>query len=253
MCAERRLFVIALAFSLTIPRPAATQVVRGYVIESGSGRAVATARVLATDSAGRVHGSTESGADGAFQLRLPEPGSYLVTAQRFGYRSETEGPLEVGTDGAAGVAFHLVPQPLPVDEILAEVDRRETNHFLEERGFYHRRKARPGFFLDPETIREIGAFGFRDLARRIPFTRFEPSIQEGGGLLLKSRSLRRGYCPPTVYVDGHRQVGAFDLDGYLIPDDILAVEVYRGLAQTPMEWAAPGGCGVVLIWSRWGR
>lgn len=246
-------FVIALVFSVAIPRPAAAQLVRGYVMESDTGRPLGAARVALTDSAGTVLGVTESGIDGAFQLEVPEPGSYMVTVQRFGYRSETEGPFEVGRDRDAGVAFRLVPQPLPLDEVLAEVDRRDTNQYLEEEGFYHRQKARPGFFLGPEKIREIGAFGFRDLARRIPFARFE-FFGGGGGLLLKSRNpFADAYCAPTVYVDGHRQVGAFDLDAYLIPDDLLAVEVYRGDAQSPMEWFAPQGCGVVLIWSRWGR
>lgn len=252
------LLVLGMLLPVALAAPATAQTVRGYVIERDSERPVAAARVVAMDSTGTVRGSTESGRDGTFLLEMAEPGSYTVAVQRLGYRSRTDGPFELARDEVAGAAFYLEIQPLPVDEILAEVDREETNRYLEEEGFYHRAKAYAGQSLGPEEIREMGAFNFSDLARAIPFARYQSTFAGQGGLVLVSRQSGTSYCSPTIFIDGFRQFGGLDLDTYLTPDEVLGIEVYRG-PQVPLEWdetgprLGMGGCGVVLIWSRWGR
>ena len=63
-------------------------------------------------------------------------------------------------------------------------------------------------------------------------------------------------CIPVFYIDGQRisqltnPNGTIDLDMLVFGQDLAAVEVYRGIAQTPAQFY--GRCGSVVIWTRRG-
>ncbi len=64
----------------------------------------------------------------------------------------------------------------------------------------------------------------------------------------------RTACTPTFYVDGRKmnlQTREVDLDAIASTQDLAAVEVYRGISQTPPEFY--GLCGSIVIWTRRGR
>jgi hypothetical protein len=63
----------------------------------------------------------------------------------------------------------------------------------------------------------------------------------------------RNQCVPNVYVDG--MPAAFgasmnELGGYVWPEDVEAIEIYRRWSEAPAEYRS--GC-LVLIWTRRGR
>ena len=63
----------------------------------------------------------------------------------------------------------------------------------------------------------------------------------------------RNRCIPNVYVDGMPATfGASmtELGGYVWPEDVSAIEVYRRWSEAPAEYGS--GC-LVLIWTRRGR
>ena len=61
-------------------------------------------------------------------------------------------------------------------------------------------------------------------------------------------SFSGGGCVLPVYVDGFRVYDA-NLDQYP-PEWIDAMEVYHGIAGTPVEYGMLNSCGVVLLWTR---
>ena len=57
-----------------------------------------------------------------------------------------------------------------------------------------------------------------------------------------------GYCVPTLYVDGHRDLsGDFN---YLYSDEIAGIEVYSRENQRPTGYHDSNRCGAVLVWTR---
>lgn len=70
-------------------------------------------------------------------------------------------------------------------------------------------------------------------------------------------------CEPAVWIDGSKmqtantdgrlQDGDFSqgLDAYVSPEDVAAIEVYRGIAGTPFEWGGMNNaCGAIVIWTK---
>lgn len=66
--------------------------------------------------------------------------------------------------------------------------------------------------------------------------------------------IQRGPCVPIFYVDGHRTpIDELPLGiNELAVEEIEAIEVYNGPAQTPARFisGSRGRCGVVVIWTR---
>jgi hypothetical protein len=99
---------------VSLPTPAAAQVVRGRVVDAESGAAVALARVAVTGSGQRALRTTTA-ADGRFSVRLSRGGPFRVQVVRTGYaetgRSSTVGPNDtVDVDvRVSAVAHRLDP------------------------------------------------------------------------------------------------------------------------------------------------
>ena len=57
-----------------------------------------------------------------------------------------------------------------------------------------------------------------------------------------------GYCVPTLYTDGFRDLSN-DFD-YLFADEIAAIEVYARENQRPGGYTDSNRCGAILVWTR---
>ena len=127
------------------------------------------------------------------------------------------------------------------------------------RGFEERRKRERGVFIDRHEIERRGATETADLLRGIPGVA-ERFTQTAGTMAVSDRGAKsiygdKGVCATTVYLDGllipETLNGATDLDRWIKPREIEAIEVYAGPSQTPPEFNRPvSACGVILIWSR---
>ena len=72
--------------------------------------------------------------------------------------------------------------------------------------------------------------------------------QSTGRNSISMRSPTRGYCTPTLYVDGNRDLsGDFD---YLFSDQIAGIEVYTRESERPAGYLDFNSCGAVLVWTR---
>jgi hypothetical protein len=96
---------------------ASAQVVRGVVVDEGSGRGLPGVVVVLLDSAGNRLAGVLAGDDGRYAIRTTAPGRYAVRAERIGYRADA--PTSIALSAGQTVELELVTRPVPV--VLSEV------------------------------------------------------------------------------------------------------------------------------------
>jgi hypothetical protein len=122
---------------------------------------------------------------------------------------------------------------------------------LERVGFSGRKKSGTGgYFLTPEQIESRHAVQFTDLMTAVPGIRVEGSM--GHMSIASTRMAGRSGCV-TIVVDGSKwqQLEPGDLDSFVQPTEVAAVEVYQPGASVPVEFTAAGqDCTTVVIWTK---
>ena len=106
--------------------PLAGQIVRGQVMDSITGAAVAGSTVALLDARGSTIASTRTDAAGLFLVRAPDPGSYRLRVQGSAYHTSTFPPFEL--QGEELLSFGLLvrptgdpPESLTDEEIIDQV------------------------------------------------------------------------------------------------------------------------------------
>jgi hypothetical protein len=173
-------------------------------------------------------------------------GTQALVVRQLGY-SPTEVPVELSARTPARVMVKLgvlVPQLSPVEV----VSRREEG--LQKVGFLDRKRTSAGgYFIGPEQLAKRNATKFTDVLRTTPGLRVQES--NGQAMITSTRSAQGGGCV-TVYVDGApwQQIDPGDLDTFVQPNEIAAVEVYSG-ASIPAQFTTPGqSCSAVVVWTK---
>ena len=234
--------------SLAAAAPLSAQVVRGRVMDAGTGAPVAraTVRLMAADSV-RAQAVTDTA--GSFVLQAPRPGPYRVTAERLGYAAARSGELALGAGAVIDVVYRMSADAVAL-EPLAVVSRRWLPPGL---AGFERRAAR----------RHPGAVFMRrdEILRRSP-SRAADVFYGVHGLRVRSVMINQGHqlpqivssmqCEPDVFIDGTRQSGGAFLNDFISSSDMEAVEVYRTSIDAPIEYRTARGCAVILIWTRTG-
>lgn len=229
---------------------AVAQTVQGRVVDAFTGAPLPAVELalLAADAGTAARTVTRPG--GAFVLEAPGPGELRLEARALGYFPLEAGPFPLVAGETLEVTLRLEPDPVELDAgVRARIRAERVDAYLEDEGFYDRRMARSGTFLGPQELGDRPWIDLGHLFQRVPFARVDRRFGSGDRILLSSRF--GGDCQPRVWVDG-MPAPPGPLDHLVRVDDVLALEVYRGEAGTPLEWG--GGfntCGVVLIWSRW--
>ena len=95
-----------------LSRSSGAQVVRGIVVEAGSGSALPGVVVVLLDSAGKRLAGVLVGDDGRYAIRALTPGRYAVRAERIGYRADAPTPVMLGAGQT--VDLRLETRPIPV-------------------------------------------------------------------------------------------------------------------------------------------
>lgn len=251
------------------------QTVRGTVVDSATSRPVSSASVelVRVDSQMVERVSTDE--SGAFTLRAPEPGRYRVRVARLGYRAY-ESALFLSR-GEAHLAIGLAAVAVGLDPV--GVSAEQLYPHLKASGFYERKQGGVGHFLDPAMVGKLApkARLVADMLDHIPG--ISVGLPDGPGDVrvphlrsCRTASIRLvpGFGPvsqtpatdrytdtlsiyPRVFVDGmDTGIGAGrmqDTFGMLLPSEVLAVEVYMGAAQVPLQYGGTDSpCGVILIW-----
>lgn len=179
---------------------------------------------------------------GEFTLDSLPSGTQTVEVRKIGYAA-TEKPVELSMRNIAQTTITLDVAELAPVRIVAGSDR-----VLEDLGYADRKRRGLGTFIDGDKIAEQ-AVRFSDAMRTIPGIRVAPA-GNGRSVLTNSRDPLGG-CVVT-YVDNimWREMEPGDLDDFVQPSEVRAVEVYSS-NNTPAQFQAPGAtsCATIVVWT----
>jgi hypothetical protein len=183
--------------------------------------------------------------NGEFALDSLPSGTQALVVRQIGYRP-TEVPVDLSSRTPARVTVRLgefVPELSPVEV----VSRRDDG--LQKVGFLDRRRTSAGgYFLGPDQLERRTAMRFTDIVRTVPGIRV--TEQNGQAVITPTRSAQGGCV--TVFVDGAawQQLEAGDMDSFVQPNEVAAIEVYNGISVPP-QFTTPGqSCTAIVVWTK---
>ena len=202
------------------------QSIRGVVAvaESDSLLEGATVQLVGSDGTPVAMFLTEK--DGAFDLKAPDAGRYLLRVRRIGYKPQYAA-IEFGDEQTIDIRVNLAPQVTLLEAVTILGQTAETPG---QREFLSRRQLKWGYSFNRTEIEQLHA------------GTVEWVIKLGAPLVI-SRCM-------TVYLDGSPS----KIFGDKIPLDwVYGIEVYASYFDIPLMYRDPSPekrkCGAVLLWS----
>lgn len=255
--------IVAALLAATLPIQLEAQIVRGTVVDSATSSPVPEAAVNLLRQDSQVVARERTDGRGQFRLRARDAGQYRVRVQRIGYRP-LESALQVSGDTM--LQFTLAPNPVELSAMGVTADMYP---YLKTSGYLDRLAVGVGTFITPAMVekKSLKSKYAVDLMEGIPGVRLQMPASSGSVRVPYLRSCRSdprrrvmtmtglvdttelGNVYPGIYVDGAK-VGQ-DVFGWLLPTYILAIEIYLGPAEIPLQYGGTGApCGVILIWTK---
>jgi hypothetical protein len=189
-------------------------------------------------------------------LRL---GINRLNLRRIGYRP-LDAVVWIARDSSEfDLDVKLEPLPVELEEVVVEGDRTIYDFSGRLRDFNRRRRSGLGRYFTRQDIERRRPYNVSDLLARVPSVSVIPTVS--GNNIVRMRGWR-GLCKPALYIDGIKLFDSpldlgdgmswlEDIDQLVMPDEIAGIEVYRGPAQTPVEFGMfEADCGVIVIWTR---
>lgn len=239
--------VLAGAFALAVTPPAAhaqPRDVRGVVTDSaGRGISNAEVRILALDRLVRTD------AAGAFQILGIRDRVVDLAVRRLGYQVQFVRVSLINGEGD-GVRVIMYDEPIRLTAIEIEAPAPLNPMFA---GFEQRRARGIGTYITADQIARLNSSYASDVFRGLAGMRVV-RVSGGNGVRFTStqgmRNARGGECQPTIWVDGQAAPG-LEIDD-IRSADIHGIEIYRGTATTPPQFAAAGTvqCGAIVVWTK---
>jgi hypothetical protein len=236
--------VVAAAPHDTGAKPA--MIVRGRARVTGRvvnkyGQPIANARVELQNTGA----ATKTRANGDFTLDSLPSGTQTLEVRQLGF-SPTEVAVELSQNAPQNVTVKMSDY-VPVLSAMRVTAQRERG--LSDVGFSDRKRSGMGYYLDSDQLKMRQTTQFSDMLRTVPGIRVQPA-GDGTNVITSSRDPTGGCV--TFYVDGSpwQQMTPGDLDTYVRPEEVAALEVYNG-STTPPQFQQPGqsGCTTVVIWT----
>lgn len=226
-----------------------TGALAGRVIDSSTGLPVEAARVSIPGTDHEALTDT----DGRFRLREAPIGDVEARIRHVAYGEPTV-EFRVEPRQTTHVEIRLTPAAIPVEPLTVVIDVRPQ--WLETNGFYERRERGLGQFVTPEELASTPFRRFSEVLRKVPGVVMRNVCTPHCYQIIRMSTSAAQGCPPTFYVDGKKMTTVreemIDLDALAPNGDLAAVEVYRGISQTPAQYY--GRCGSIVIWTlRGGR
>lgn len=215
--------------------------VLGRVLNASNGP-VANARVGLMGSSA----ATLTKPNGEFVLDSLPAGTQALVVRQLGYRP-TEQTVELSARQPARVTIKLgvfVPELSPVEVVSV----REEG--LQKVGWSDRkRNGAGGHFIGPDEIDQRKAIRFTDLLRTVPGIRVQ---SENGQMSVYSTRSSGGSGCVTIWVDGSQwqSLQAGDMDSFVRPEEVVAIEVYQGSATPPQFTSVGQNCASVVVWTK---
>jgi TonB family protein len=193
---------------------------------------------------GQLVRRTTTSDDGTFTLpNIPE-GPVRLVVRRIGFKPDSF-PAAAPGDGRLALTLEPIAQKL---QAVVVQSRRRGPYTGPHADFLRRLDNGNGRFVTRDQIVKRNAMRTTDLLRSVP-----------GVWMTSSRSgmtvprFRASQCDPLIWVDGApAYAGYFDVDA-ISPETLEGMEIYSGVASTPMELRGRNGeerCGVIALWTR---
>jgi hypothetical protein len=244
------------AFSIVAQHQAIAEVTNdsGKVKRVAKGSARVTGKIV--DKNGRPLGDARvtlqgggttvlSRSNGDFTLDSLPSGTQALVVRKLGY-AVTETPVELSSNEPLRTTVRMddfVPT-LAVMRVEAAQDKA-----LADVGFLSRKQTGQGFYMDGTMINHL-SLSFSDVMRMAPGLRVQPRGDGRTYVITDSRSSSGGCV--NYYVDGTlwQTMTPGDIDDFVRPAELVAVEVYHG-AQTPPQFTPPGqsSCAAIVAWT----
>ncbi len=207
------------------------------VHETGAPLPEASVSLAAGSEDTRGLGTRITDAEGRFTFRRVPPGAYHLVVTFIGYHDLSD-TLTVPAESDLRLELALSVSPVALQPLV--VVARRGNATM--RGFEQRRARGFGTFITRDQIDQRQPTYVSQILRTVPGVTLAPVSRWGYGVFL------RDGCRPVVWIDGTRIVGDNAVDQMLQPNDVQAIEVYRG-AELPVQFG-PSPCGAVVFWTR---
>ena len=242
-----------------LPYQVSGQGVRGEVLDGEAGRPVSTAKVELINASGSVVGRALSDSAGRFLIEV-DLGTYSLLVNRLGYEPLYVTDIQVTSTSLRAFRVLLSPDAVQLPGLVVQGEESHVR-FLEVNGFYDRKGAGFGNFVEVGDLQRLQTITPTELLRRLP------GIKIQGGEVRSSRAKWINQtmqpCLLQLVVDGIYR--GINLDDVLIVEEIDAIEVYNGLSNVPPQWKSLGErgyltsnpddpllptCGVILVWTK---
>ena len=201
--------------------------------------------------------ATVADTDGTFRIASLPVGAQTVEVKLIGYATTS---LPVRIESAKDVDLQVILSAIPISLETVRVSAVDTMILPEMRGFVQRKASGNGTFLTREQIDQMDARVFTDVLRRVPSMKLDPREGPFGQSYAVQSTRTEGLnggrgCQVLFYVNGIPFPVSSDLEinHYVAPNEVAAVEVYSGPSQIPAQFNSStlnAHCGVIVIWTR---
>jgi hypothetical protein len=199
-----------------------------------SGQPLADVQVRVVDAAATARTDTA----GRFTLGALPAGTQLLEARRIGYLIVRQ-PVELRA--GRGTVTELRLQRIVSLDSIRVLAQRGTRY----REFERNKRNLFGRYLNEEQIERQHALEVSDILRMTPGVRIVGYGYDAKIVSSRGPSSFRGPCEMNVVIDGMQNM---QINQWVQPGDIAAMEIYAGSAGAPSQYDR--GCGVIVIWTK---
>lgn len=218
-----------------------TAKVTGKVVDK-NGKPLEGARVMLQDGAGVAI----TKANGEFSLDSLPSGTQALVVRKLGY-GPTESAVELSsaTPARTTVTMNDFVPTLATVRVEAQVDKG-----LQSVGYLERKQTGMGQYFDGKQINHESMM-FSDVMRIATGLRVQPSGDGRTNVITDSRSASNGCVNYVIDNQKWTTMTPGDIDDFVKPNEIVAVEVYHG-AGTPPEFQQSGqsSCATIVVWTQ---
>ncbi|MGH9887055.1 MAG: carboxypeptidase regulatory-like domain-containing protein [bacterium] len=244
------------AFSIVAKHMAVAEVKNdsGKVTRIAKGSARVTGRV--TDKNGRPlegarvmlqgGGATAiTKASGEFTLDSLPSGTQALVIRKLGY-AVTEQPVELASNAPARTEVKMGDFVPTLAKVIVEAAQDKA---LSDVGYLQRKQGGMGRFYEGNQINHE-AMSFSDVVRVDPGLRITPAGDGRTYVISDARNASGGCVNYWVDNTPWETMTPGDIDGFVRPNEIVAMEVYHG-AQAPPQYTKPGqsSCAAIVVWT----
>ena len=238
------------------------QTLIGRVQDLSTRQPVAAVDVSVLTENEKLLGRAQTDSLGRFTVQWTAAERVRVRTERIGFVPSTSEVFTVRSGEAVTVRMWMSTSAIQVDPLTISARERANDVSGNLAEIERRKQLGGGKFIMREEIRQSGASQISHVLMNVPGIYLQPEANNqhavhayslhNAGVSRSAASRRRNSadCPMTIFLDG--RIHRHPISGVnVVPaDDIEAIEVYRGLAEVPVEFAGEHArCGIIALWT----